>query len=544
MIQLILSWGLLFAMETLKGQTFEVLKPGPPLPLDPSVLWSDGHTILRHSPTDAKPRLGFAVLTAKINDRAGLPLLLKNSVRTALAGRDDLSRLAVPINQIEQLSGLARLAHESTGLCGSIEFVPLLSNLNPVIKPAAPIYNSRVIFSELQSLLGKIEVEPINQYIQQISSLPSRYFLHPEGEKAHNSIRQLWEAQLKTGRWTLSERSQSMSEQKSVVARLEGTKKPEETIIIGAHLDSIVNRSGNSKTDPAPGADDDASGIAVLTEVLRQIELGAIQLDRSLELQAYAAEEVGLIGSKELASSYAKDDRKIVGMFQVDMASYSTADAQGVIHLLEEYSSRDLRRSAIDWIRHYMGAVYKIGHMPSGSASDHKSFWEQGYPTLFPFEDPLHYNPHIHTGLDTTDKFDEGLLIKRITQLALLFAAYQGGMSSLQESYASQATQAALPLELSKDLPIAIQKKLDDYYFAVAAPSSTHTVEFCIIDDAKGEHCALERETLNKNASLGPKKIFYSSNTWALSAGQNWRIFAYDQNDELLAWRQLRLGAL
>ena len=68
-------------------------------------------------------------------------------------------------------------------------------------------------------------------------------------------------------------------------------------VIIGAHLDSI-NKTDH--TTPAPGADDDASGIATLVEIVQQIATGHLTFQRTVELHAYAAEEVGLVGSLDV----------------------------------------------------------------------------------------------------------------------------------------------------------------------------------------------------------------------------------------------------
>jgi len=80
----------------------------------------------------------------------------------------------------------------------------------------------------------------------------------------------------------------------NVVAWLPGKKHPERLVVIGGHLDSISLRGSDSV---APGADDDASGIATLTEVARVLLASDFRPARTEKLMAYAAEEVGLRGS-------------------------------------------------------------------------------------------------------------------------------------------------------------------------------------------------------------------------------------------------------
>lgn len=60
----------------------------------------------------------------------------------------------------------------------------------------------------------------------------------------------------------------------------------------------------------APGADDDASGIASLSEIIRVLRDNNFRPKRSVALMAYAAEEVGLRGSQDLANQYKAQGKK------------------------------------------------------------------------------------------------------------------------------------------------------------------------------------------------------------------------------------------
>src|SRR6202008_3109734 len=112
--------------------------------------------------------------------------------------------------------------------------------------------------------------------------------------------------------------------QKSVIATITGTDNPNEVVVIGGHLDSI-NQSNTGETGRAPGADDDASGVASLTEVYRQMIASGYKPKRTLKFMAYAAEEVGLRGSQEIATSFANAGTNVVGVMQLDMTNYKGA---------------------------------------------------------------------------------------------------------------------------------------------------------------------------------------------------------------------------
>ena len=99
--------------------------------------------------------------------------------------------------------------------------------------------------------------------------------------------------------------------QPSVIARIPGSRS-QETVILGAHQDSINGLSpANGR---APGADDDGSGSTTILEVFRTIINGGFVPERTVEIQWYAAEEVGLRGSQAIAQSYAASGRDVVSV--------------------------------------------------------------------------------------------------------------------------------------------------------------------------------------------------------------------------------------
>ena len=89
-----------------------------------------------------------------------------------------------------------------------------------------------------------------------------------------------------------------------MILTVQGAELPDEIVVLGAHLDSINTSGGGSTTQRAPGADDDASGIATLTEVIRISLASGWRPKRTVKFMGYAAEEVGLRGSKAIAQSF------------------------------------------------------------------------------------------------------------------------------------------------------------------------------------------------------------------------------------------------
>ena len=509
-----------------------------------SILWSNGQASLQSK--DLDPRLGKEGWVA-LRLGAQSPLLGLQSSRffARIPDSNTTDYVFLPVDDLKLLDTLAPIAHEETGSCGALEFMPRGYSLQSSIDFAAPKFSSWAQFSEIPPILSDIDAASMQNTVATLAALTSRYHNHPVGQTAPQTLAQSWRSLRGTNSAILiDEFPHQNTAQNSVIAHLPGVDQANDTVILGAHLDSIAIRGGGSVQGAAPGADDNASGLAILQEIMRIVESRGMRFHRSVEWQAYAAEEVGLIGSREIAKHYREQSKTIAGMLQFDMAAYSSsADQEGLLYFLEDYTSRDLRRSAMDWLLRYVGPIVRTGKLPSGSASDHKSWWEQGYSTLFSFENPLAYNPHIHSPADTNQFFDQGARIKNMAALGLLFLIHEAGWTQLDAAYASQSTQA-LPVELANDLYLAIQKADDtSFYLAVSASLAIDTIEFCPITDPKDLTCAQERETLNQAQTRDDRKIFYQRSTFPLSSQGRWRILGYDAQGQLKAWRQVELGS-
>lgn len=107
--------------------------------------------------------------------------------------------------------------------------------------------------------------------------------------------------------------------QPSIIARIEGSSKSDEVVLLGAHGDSIVSLGA---TAAAPGGDDDASGVANLLETARVISTSGVKLERSVEFVVYAAEEVGLRGSIDIADDYLERGVKVFAAYQARSSLY------------------------------------------------------------------------------------------------------------------------------------------------------------------------------------------------------------------------------
>ena len=114
----------------------------------------------------------------------------------------------------------------------------------------------------------------------------------------------------------------------NVEAELAGGELQEEVVLVTAHLGSTAYRPGtnyDATKDPAPGADDDGSGIAGVLATARAIKRlsAAKRPKRTIRFVFFNAEEVGLVGSREYAFDQAALRAPIVAVYQMDMMGYN-----------------------------------------------------------------------------------------------------------------------------------------------------------------------------------------------------------------------------
>ena len=133
--------------------------------------------------------------------------------------------------------------------------------------------------------------------------------------------------------------------QYNVIATLEGTDD-DSMSIVGAHYDSYA--SGVNPFITAPGANDNASGMAAVMEIARILKGSGLSPKHTVTFIAFAAEEPGLHGSRHQAEKSAASGDKIIMMLNHDMISY-VADASlkpWRLNIIHYGNSEDLRDDA------------------------------------------------------------------------------------------------------------------------------------------------------------------------------------------------------
>ena len=203
--------------------------------------------------------------------------------------------------------------------------------------------------------------------------------------------------------------------------------------IICAHYDSTASRTPgwNWETDPAPGADDNASGVAAIMEAARV--LSQYEFWDTIRFVAFAGEEQGLWGSSAyVADAWAAGD-DISAVINLDMIGYNPA-CDKVDFLgdpASEWLVNAIRTNASEY---YVDVITEKIISASFTYSDHASFWDYGYPAILgiedyqPWSDSYCYeaNDNYHKVTDTFDAMNLSLL-EKTTKLAVATVAELAG---------------------------------------------------------------------------------------------------------------------
>lgn len=251
----------------------------------------------------------------------------------------------------------------------------------------------------VDKLLPEIKEPNVLATIRKLSSYRTRFHTSTTGEEAALYIRDTWKS-LSMGRSDITVElvDHVKTPQPSIKLTMRGTSLPNEIVVLGGHMDSISGRGSN--TALAPGADDNASGIAVLTEVLRAAIAQSYRPARTVVFYGYAAEEIGLVGSAEIAARAKSEALNVVGVLQLDMTNFTTASPP-FIGLLTDFVDKPLTDFTAKLIDQYVKLPYKLFEC-GYACSDHASWTKNGFPSVSPHEaDMKASNQQIHTTNDT-----------------------------------------------------------------------------------------------------------------------------------------------
>jgi carboxypeptidase Q len=179
-------------------------------------------------------------------------------------------------------------------------------------------------------------------------------------------------------------------DQENVVAEIRGYEKPDESVILGAHLDSW---------DLGTGALDNGCNAALVIEAARALKATGLRPRRTIRFILFSGEEQGLLGSWAYVKTHRAELDKIRAVIIFDsgigrVTGYSLGGrsdiAAGVREVLKPLDSWDANRLTTD----------------AQTGTDHFDFLIEGLPTLVANQEEANYLPNYHAASDTLDKVD------------------------------------------------------------------------------------------------------------------------------------------
>ena len=361
------------------------------------------------------------------------------------AMRDSIGNpLVVAEIRAHQLSRVTERVHLRERRCGGYFAFPTREEAEAFVRSdrSAEVVSGRATArvaytidnqSTVSPWLDQVQHTNIYNTINHLQTYQNRYYASSYGKDAAEWIRTTWQGLAGTRSDVTSElfACSNCSTQPSVILTIRGNELPNEIVVLGAHLDSINGSAGGSTTQRAPGADDDASGIATLTEVLRIAMASGWKPRRTVKFMGYAAEEVGLRGSNAIAQAHKNAGANVIGVLQMDMTNWKSATSTIDMRLVSDYSSPDTKTFLTNLFDTYLAPRgLRRGSDTCGYAcSDHASWTAAGYPAGFFFEGGTGatsggYFSQIHTANDTLANM--GNSAQNSAKFALIGLAFLG----------------------------------------------------------------------------------------------------------------------
>lgn len=206
----------------------------------------------------------------------------------------------------------------------------------------------------------------------------------------------------------------------NVVAEVRGGPARQEIVVVGAHYDTV---------EDSPGADDNASGVAVLLELASAFSQRPPR--RTVRFIAFVNEEppsyrTETMGSLVAARASLAGKERVVAMFSLEAVGYFRdepgtqdypapldrfyPDRGDFIAFVGNMASRPLLQAALATFRTSAQlpseGTAAPGLIPGIGWSDHWSYWQMGYPAVMITDTAVFRNPAYHLGADRPETLD------------------------------------------------------------------------------------------------------------------------------------------
>jgi carboxypeptidase Q len=234
-------------------------------------------------------------------------------------------------------------------------------------------------------------------------------------------------------------------EQQNVIGEIRGYEKPDESVILAAHLDSW---------ELGTGALDDGCNSAMVVEAARALKATGLLPRRTIRFILFSGEEQGTIGSREYVKAHRGEMDKIRAMIAYDagigrVTGYSLGGRRDI-----DAPLREILKPLESW-----GANNHTYDASFGT--DNFDFLLEGVPTLVANQEEANYLPNYHAASDTFDKVD----IRELKLHTALAALTAWGIADRTEPFGKRLSRAELDT-LVKETGLDQQMKSLGYWDA------------------------------------------------------------------------------
>jgi carboxypeptidase Q len=210
----------------------------------------------------------------------------------------------------------------------------------------------------------------------------------------------------------------------NVIAEIRGSEKPDEFVILGAHLDSW---------ELGTGALDNGCNAALVIDALRAIKASGVKPKRTIRFVLFSGEEQGLIGSRTYAVAHRYELDRAAGVVVFDAGTGRTTGfavggrkdildtARALVAPLSQFEATEIKTD-MEW------------------GTDHFDFMLEGVPTFVADQQEANYLENYHAVSDTYDKVDFAQLKKHVAEAAALTI----GLANLPQKIGPRLTRAQI----------------------------------------------------------------------------------------------------
>lgn len=279
----------------------------------------------------------------------------------------------------------------------------------------------------VDAMLSAISQERMLADVQALSAIHTR---HVNSETISLAAEHIYREFLAAGGtlevsydWFEMEFGGVVTQQRNVVARLPGEDRDAGVILIGAHYDSRAEDVSDALAR-APGANDNATGVAVLLELARLT--AGLHPQATILFVAFSAEEVGMQGSRHFVQAAHQDGWDLRATLVLDIVGNSAGAAgRTSIRAFSAPPSDSPSRRLAEWVSQLAGRRFPAFEVlvqetvdRPGRYSDHVPFSEAAIPSVRLIE-PIEHPEFQHNAQDLPSHIDSSYM-PRVAELALV----------------------------------------------------------------------------------------------------------------------------